>query len=449
MRSLQFLCALVLSQGLVCSNALSAELKPLEEAAEAYEQAMRALGKGEQERAELLLERVLMLSPDNAEARLELAGLFAKRGRLISARLMLQSLESDPRTPMEHKQNLRRLIAQLQGESSHSENTTELPNAISAATRQAPKAPQITPAANTQLELGLTRSSNPLARTASEGITFTLPEGPVLLPLSVKPTRGLSRTFQLSHEPTQFQNAGAELYLQSLAPGSEQDATAQTSSNFQNQTAARLSVWGGIKPLGGLTQLSPLLMPQLMPLLIPLQWHYQAQQGLDGLRRQSLSLAYPFDYAGLAWRGVAVHYQEPTAPERLGDRGQAIRLEQRGVSGTLSWLLHAEKSTSQVFEQGYVRAGVFAELLPMPKLLPQTRLSVQISEQKDTHSYSPLLLNGAKRQLFSSLVAIEQQVKFEKEKVLIFRAFSAERRSNLELFNYKDTGIQLSLRQQL
>ena len=441
MRSLTFLCALVLSQGLVCSNAMSAELKPVEEAAEAYEQAMRALGKGEQDRAELLLERVLMLSPDNAEARLELASLFAKRGRVVSARLMLESLESDPRTPMEHKQNLRHLIAQLQGASSHSENTTELPNAISAATRQALKAPQITPAANTQLELGLTHSSNPLARTASEGITFTLPEGPVLLPLSVKPTRGLSRTFQLSHEPAQFQNAGAELYLQSLAPSSEQDATAQTSSHFQSQTAARVSVWGGIKPLSGL--------PQLSPLLIPLQWHYQAQQGLDGLRRQSLSLAYPFDYAGLAWRGLAVHYQEPTTSERQGDRGQAIRLEQRGASGALSWLLHAEKSASQVFDQGYVRAGVFAELLPMPKLLPQTRLSVQISEQRDTHSYSPLLLNGAKRQLFSSLVAIEQQVKFEKEKVLIFRAFSAERRSNLELFNYKDTGIQLSLRQML
>lgn len=432
------MCALVLSLGLVCSNAMSAELKPLEEAAEAFEQAMMALGKGEQERAELLLERVLMLSPDNAEARLELAALFAKRGRVVSARLMLESLESDPRTPLEHKQNLRRLIAQLPGAASHSDNATELPKAIPLATRQAPQTPH---GASTQLELGLTHSSNPLARTASEGITFTLPEGPVLLPLSVKPTRGLSRTFQLSHEPTQFQNAGAELYLQSLAPSSEQDATAQTSSHFQSQTAARVSVWGGIKPLTGLSKLSPLL--------IPLQWHYQAQQGLDGLRRQSLSLAYPFDSAGLAWRGVAVHYQEPTTSERQGDRGQAIRLEQRGVSGALTWLWHAEKSASQVFDQGYVRAGLFAELLPMPKLLPQTRLSVQISEQRDTHSYSPLLLNGAKRQLFSSLVAIEQQVKFEKEKVLIFRAFSAERRSNLELFNYKDTGMQLSLRQML
>ena len=431
MRPLPFLCALVLSQGLVCSYALSAELKPVQEAAEAYEQAMRALGKGEQEQAELLLERVLMLSPDNAEARLELAGLFAKRGRVISAKLMLESLESDPRTPLAHKQNLRRLIAQLPGEAIHSENSTQLPKAISVATGQPPQA------AATQIELGLTHSSNPLARTASEGITFTLPEGPVQLPLSVKPTRGLSRTLQLSHEPSEFQNAGAELYLQSLEPSGVQDVRMQTGNQSQNQTAARVSVWGGVKPVSGFLQLSPL------------QWHYQAQQGLDGLRRQSFSLAYPFDYAGLAWRAVAVHYQEPSTSERQGDRGQAIRLEQRGVSGPLTWLLHAEKSESQVFEQGYVRAGVFAELVPMPKLLPQTRLSVQFSEQKDTHTYSPLLLNGAKRQLFSSLVAIEQQVKIKMEKVLIFRAFSGERRSNLELFNYKDVGIQLSLRHQL
>jgi hypothetical protein len=180
-----------------------------------------------------------------------------------------------------------------------------------------------------------------------------------------------------------------------------------------------------------------------------LQWHYQAQQGLDGLRRQSFSLAYPFDCAGLAWRGVAVHYQEPTTVERQGDRGHALRLEQKGMVGALTWLLHTERSSSQVFEQGYVRAGLFAEVVPLPNLLPQMRLTAQLSDQRDTHSYSPLLLNGAKRQLISSLVAIEQQAKLEKEKVLIFRAFSAERRSNLELFNYKDVGVQVLLRANL
>jgi hypothetical protein len=173
-----------------------------------------------------------------------------------------------------------------------------------------------------------------------------------------------------------------------------------------------------------------------------LQWHYQAQQGLDGLRRHSLSVAKPFDWSGLAWRGVAVLYQEPSTAERQGDKGQALRLEHKGLSGPWSWLAHAERSNSQSFEQGYLRAGVLADV----RLWPQGTLSWQTSDQKDTHGYSPLLENGAKRRLFSSNVAFEQQHKFENEKVLIFRAFSAERRSNLELFNYKDVGVQIMLR---
>jgi hypothetical protein len=199
----------------------------------------------------------------------------------------------------------------------------------------------------------------------------------------------------------------------------------------------RLSAWGSIQPNSGSARRNPL------------QWSYQAQQGLDGLQRQSFSLAYPFDFEGLAWRGVAVHYQEPSTSERQGDRGHALRLEQRGASGALTWLLHAERSASQVFEQGYTRAGLFAELLPAPKLLPQTRLSLQVTDQRDTHSYSPLLLNGAKRHLISSLVAIEQHANLENKKVLIFRAFSAERRSNLELFSYKDIGAQVLIRASL
>lgn len=435
--SLAVACTLVLGQAFIGTYAHSAELKPTEEAAQAFEQAMQALKQGQQEQAELLLERVLMLSPENAEARLELAGLFAKRGRVVSAKLMLESLESDPRTPTEHKQQLRKLIAELSGAMNVNANNnananinlnTNNPSQTLQASTLASK--QIAQTANTQIEFGLTQSSNPLARTASEGITFTLPEGPVQLPLSVKPIKALARTFQLSHEPLEFQNAGVEIYFQSLEPGMA-----------QSQTAVRLSAWGSIQTNGQHDH--GLQLPN------PLQWHYQAQQGLDGLRRQSFSLAYPFDFAGLAWRGVAVHYQEPTTAERQGDRGQALRLEQKGMVGALTWLLHTERSSSQVFEQGYVRAGLFAEVVPMPNLLPQMRLTAQLSDQRDTHSYSPLLLNGAKRQLISSLVAIEQQVKLEKEKVLIFRAFSAERRSNLELFNYKDVGVQVLLRANL
>jgi len=441
--SLAVACTLVLGQAFIGTHAHSAELKPTEEAAQAFEQAMQALKQGQQEQAELLLERVLMLSPENAEARLELAGLFAKRGRVLSAKLMLESLESDPRTPTEHKQQLRKLIAELSGAmnanananinaNSNSNASANLNASNSLQTLQASTltSKQVAQTANTQIEFGLTQSSNPLARTASEGITFTLPEGPVQLPLSVKPIKALARTFQLSHEPLEFQNAGVEIYLQSLESGVA-----------QSQTAVRLSAWGSIQTNGQHDY--GLQLPN------PLQWHYQAQQGLDGLRRQSFSLAYPFDCAGLAWRGVAVHYQEPTTVERQGDRGHALRLEQKGMVGALTWLLHTERSSSQVFEQGYVRAGLFAEVVPLPNLLPQMRLTAQLSDQRDTHSYSPLLLNGAKRQLISSLVAIEQQAKLEKEKVLIFRAFSAERRSNLELFNYKDVGVQVLLRANL
>ena len=426
-------CSLALGQSFISCSAHSAELKPKEEAAQAFEQAMKALSLGQSEQAELLLERVLMLSPDNAEARLELAGLLAKRGRIVSAKLILESLASDPRTPAEHKQQLRQLIAQLSGpilgasnatDSADASNANQLPQADSIAVEQVSN--ETAKSAITQFEFGLTQSSNPLARTSSEGITFTLPEGPVQLPLSVKPIKALARTFQISHFPVRYQNAGAELYTQSLESG-----------HTQSQTAVRLSVWGSIHSIRDVS------------LLNPLQWHYQAQKGLDGLSRQSVSLAYPFDFAGLAWRGVAVHYQEPTTQDRQGDRGQALRLEQKGVNSYSTWLLHAERSGSQIFEQGYVRVGLSTELVPMPKQIPQLRLTLQISDQRDTHAYSPLLLNGAKRQLISSLVAIEQQVKLEKEKVLIFRAFSAERQSNLELFNYKDVGLQVLLRANL
>lgn len=429
--SVAFAGTLVMGQALMGANSHSAELKPKEEAAQAFAQAMNALKQGQQEQAELLLERVLMLSPENAEALLELAGLFAKRGRIVSAILMLESLESDPRTPAEHKLQLKKLIAELSGASyalnanseTNSNNTQPSNQALSVVTQQTTQVLQST---GTQIEFGLTQSSNPLARTASEGITFTLPEGPVQLPLSVKPIKALARTFQLSHDLKAFHNAGVEIYMQSLEPAAA-----------QSQTAVRLSAWGSIQPNSGKAGRNSL------------QWSYQAQQGLDGLQRQSLSLAHPFDFGSLAWRGVAIHYQEPSTSERQGDRGQALRLEQRGTSGALTWLLHAEKSASQVFEQGYKRTGLFAELLPVPKLLPQTRLSLQITDQRDTHSYSPLLLSGAKRQLTSSLVAIEQHTSLENKKVLIYRAFSVERRSNLELFNYKDFGVQLLIRASL
>ena len=480
-----------LSGALLAFPVQAAQLRPSEEAAQAYEQAMKALAAGEQERAELLLERVLMLSPENAEARLELASLFAMRGRLVSARLLLESLASDPRTPEAHKSKLRGLSDELslvqesqlgkqQDTSSNVQKDVQkdaqkdikgAPTAKREAQAYALKlslspalAAALSAPPSTRVEVGASSSSNPMARTGSEGITFTLPEGPVQLPLSVKPLRGVAKALQVSHAFSQFRDAGAELYVQSLqtasvitpsapsgpgpalgtalepAPiaglntGASSAVNSPVSTGLSSapqadpKTALRLSTWG--------------TLPTAFESVGSLQWHYQAQQGLDGLRRHSLSVAKPFDWSGLAWRGVAVLYQEPSTLERQGDKGQALRIEHKGLSGPWSWLAHAERSNSQTFEQGYLRAGVHAEV----RLWPQGTLSWQTSDQKDTHGYSPLLENGAKRRLFSSNVAFEQQHRFENEKVLIFRAFSAERRSNLELFNYKDVGVQIMLR---
>lgn len=466
--------SLLLSQQLLCSEVFAADINPSKDAAQAFEQAKAALSIGEQEKAELLLERVLMLNPDNAEARLELAGLFAKRGRILSAKLMLESLEFDPRTPEAHRLQLRRLIAQLpvstaialsdqvQGSLTASKEALQMDKKnvgnVQASPMLTSQILAIQGQSNqTQLELGLGKSTNPLARTSSEGITFTLPEGPVQLPLSLKPVKALARSMQISRESFEFANlnAGAELFVQSLDPSGTttpsdpamQDASGQTQAQGQAtlnaQTAVRLSVWGSVKPISQASGLAPLFVQ----LFTPLQWYFQAQQGQDGLKRHSLSLAYPFDCWGKACRAVAVQYQEPTTLDRQGDKGQALRLEHKGALKSLSWLMHVETSASQVFAQGYTKAGFQADLLPWPQKLPYTRLSLHVSQQNDTHGYSPLLLDGAKRQLFSSLVAIEQQANVEKEKVLIFRAFRAQRQSNLELFNYKDVGFQISLRQ--
>ena len=66
---------------------------------------MHALGQARVEitsqrydRAEILLERVLMLHPENAEARIELAMLMARRGHIDGAQALVQSLVDDPRT---------------------------------------------------------------------------------------------------------------------------------------------------------------------------------------------------------------------------------------------------------------------------------------------------------------------------------------------------------------
>ena len=79
----------------------------------AYQSALAALDAQAWAEAELQFERVLMLNPEHAEARIQLALLLAQRGKFETASGFLQSLIDDPRTPLEHRQRLVDLLAQL------------------------------------------------------------------------------------------------------------------------------------------------------------------------------------------------------------------------------------------------------------------------------------------------------------------------------------------------
>ena len=64
----------------------SAPLQAEQDALQAYEEARRAVADERLDEAELLLERVLMLMPEHAGARLDFALLLARRGQADAAR---------------------------------------------------------------------------------------------------------------------------------------------------------------------------------------------------------------------------------------------------------------------------------------------------------------------------------------------------------------------------
>ena len=356
-------------------------LDPPQEAALAFEQARQALADQRLDRAELLLERVLMLEPDHAEARVELALLMARRGQSETARALLRDLADDPRTPSTHRVQLQALIASMSPTPSVAQG----------------------PAPWWRLETGLTWSSNPLARTGADEIFFTTPEGPIALPLVNKPSQGAVASLALSR--TQGEQ-GAEVLLQGVDVAG-------------SRPAARLAVWG--------------VMPQGLggPAF---QWSLAAQQGFDGARRHTAGLTW----SGQALRGSIYQYAEP----QLADRGQLVRLEAQwptflGLQGTA--LL--ERATSSVKTQSTWKAGLMAQTVVPGNI----RLQLQWTGQKDTHGYSPLLANGAPRWLSSNQAVAEKTLPLGSGKTLTIRGLTTQRRSNIELFVFRETALQLQV----
>lgn len=408
-------------------------LQPELEALQAYSQARDEIRAGRYDQAEILLERTLMLQPEHAEARIDLVLLMAGRGQLDAALALLKSLQDDPRTEPPYLQALAELQQQLRrGElpqlNPYAIGPEKLWAGRSATLGLAParagtglRTPQGESASNQsqgeraapwRAELSYAASTNPMARTSAGTITLTPVEGPVTLPLSTSPHPGRVLGTSLSYNT---ETHGAEFW-------------AQHSDIDNAHNAGRAVFWARLpSPEGWL----PGAGFQNMP---PVLGFVQTLRALDGQRRVLTGLS---STSG-ANRLSLTRYHDATT----SDHGWQIRLDhsRRQWLGA-DWLASLERSNSTVGVQGYWRTSLGAEL----PLGEGRKFMGQWAHHQDTYAYSELLQQGAKRHLNTVYVAFEQQRRLEGQKILIWRVFRDERRSNLELFTYKDFGTQFSL----
>ncbi|MFM7849455.1 MAG: tetratricopeptide repeat protein [Rubrivivax sp.] len=442
LRGLALLAALVCGLfGLfgLSSPARAAVLQAEREALQAYQQARQALAAAQWDEAELLLERVLMLMPENAEARLDFALLLSRRGQPEAARALVLGLAQDPRTSAAYALQLRALAARLTAGLADAlgehpgENRSAGPAGpgltARAGARNGPSSPSSPhpapppPLGLWRAEATLAASTNPQSRTAAQDVVLTLPDGPVTLPLTTRP------------QPATV----AGLNLLRLQGGSGLDVSVQQMDRPDTATAYRAAAWGPwpARLWPALAWRSGLGAPQ---------WQLQTLRGFDNLRRHGAAVAVPLQPAAApagAQRLVLGAYAEPTQE----DRGWLLRAEHRAsapgltTQGPLQWQASLERSASSTRAQGYWRLNLALEA----PLGPGRRLQAQASAQEDTHPYSPLLENNARRRLLTTYLGVEQQVPLGSGHALVLRAFTTQRASNLSLFAFRDTGAQVAL----
>ena len=388
----------LVSSGAAWSN----PLRPDEDAADSLTQALEDLRAGRLDRAELLLERALMLQPENAEARVELALLMARRGQVDAARSLLQGLVDDPRTPQDHRRRLLALVnvvSEMQLQTAG--GLSRLPSTAEARDKAAPGVLAQRPAPLWRTEATVSWSTNPLARTGLTDITLTTPEGPVQVPLASRP-----------------QSAAVAGIAFSRVEGLQGFELATVRADLRDaQTALRLGAWGPVPQ-----QFAPLTMT----------WNLQAQQGFDGARRWMAGVTS----SSRAWRGSVFHYREPSSE----DSGFVLRAEGLVVDRPAAAVsVHVERSESTQRDAGSWRAGTSAQFRPAPGW----HVQAQFQAQKDLQGYSPLLDAGAARWLTTSSLTLERTLPLASEKTLTFRALAAQRRSNIVIFAFREASLQV------
>jgi hypothetical protein len=410
-RSVPVICAWIAFCGVVQGAAHAATpLNPIEDALAAYAEARQASAAGQWDRAEILLERVLMLMPEHAEARIDFAVLMARRGQPETARQLLRGLIDDPRTPADYRQRLLAMVSALPRE----QPSPRPEGGLKAATFGRPSANGSPPRAVWRGEASWLVSTNPLARTSASELLLTVGGGTVALPLATRPEAGHVTGLALSRATA---TGGVDVSFQALAQPAE----------GLEASAHRLSLWRSL-----LTHES---WPML-PAGAELQGAVQTQQGFDGLRRHTAGLML----RKAAYRLSLLHYAEPGQEEA----GALLRYEHRWATPRGSWptvgAVMLERSASQRREQGYWRLGVVTE----STVSASGKLQLQLTAQQDTAPYSVLLENNAKRRLFTGYVGFEQQWNLGDRTALVGRLFAGRRLSNLALFDFQDAGAQLA-----
>lgn len=404
---------IMLTLCLATTAAHSAPLQPELEALQALDQAGAEIRARRYDRAEILLERVLMLQPENAQALIELALLMAARNHTDGALALVQSLIDDERSELSQIQALKNLQAQIKQGATHLQRN---PYALNAPERQSQLASQSPPPGANQSnsaspvrwrgEINWGMSTNPLARTSAKAIAITLPDGPLSLPLTQNQRAG--------------QMGGASL-SRTTDTGSVELAIQGTSISDAS-TATRVLAWTKLPqaPWWNATQ---------QPVWLA---YAQTQRGLDGQQRTQAGLT--------AINGQQKYSLSAYREDSAQDRGMISRIEYyptpwQGIQAYAA----LERSKSNTGPQGHWRVLMAAER----PVGDQAKMLIQWTRQTDTYSYSPLLENGARRHLLAAHVAYEQHHPLEGEKVFTWRVFTGERQSNLSLFHYKETGIQL------
>jgi hypothetical protein len=383
---------------------------------EALAAAQQAEAEGEWARAELWLERALLLQPENAQARFDWARLLLRRGERETGLALLDSLVTDPRTTEAQRRRLMALMDDLRRSSPlatiANPNTPEPAPRVGSHPGSPPGSPPrstSTPAIRQIWETSIGYSHNPLAQSSVREVALTLPQGNLLLPLESRP--------------------------QAAAVGGLR-ATLESSQGWLLQSQLQGVAGQGVPSL------------RVGALWAPGGWwgvYAHAQRLADATRRaqagfqavKSLNTASTDTAASnTALIGQISLYNEPDIP-RQGQGLRAMLLHSPNAQWNVSAWVETETRRGTSGPPGWVQAAAQVEFKPRNHI----NLSAQVLDHKDTSGYSPLLENNVPRRMKTLNAQLEWRFGPQPQEGWALRAHAGRRLSNLPLFAWEDAGL--------